>query len=65
MLPVLAHINVKDYKMHHGCWVSGANLVLTTAGPVLSASVSVSPYEHHLVDSVGQVLLVSCILSDS
>ena len=41
------------------------NLVQTTAPPVFAASVSVSPYEPCLVDSVGHVLLVAPITSDS
>lgn len=35
------------------------------AGPVIADSVSVSPYETFLVDSVGHFLLVSFIYSDS
>ena len=35
------------------------------AGPVLAASVSVGPYEPGLVVSVGHVLLISSIPSDS
>lgn len=37
----------------------------TSEGPVLAASVSVSPYVICAIDSVGRVLLVSPIPSDS
>ena len=65
MLPVLAHINVKAYKMHHDCWVGGVNLVQTTAGLFLAASISASPCEPCLIDSLGHVLLLRTIPSDS
>lgn len=41
------------------------DLVQTYAGPKLAASVPVSPCEPGLLDSVGRVLLVSSIPSES
>lgn len=61
-LPLLVVSQNHQANSHN---IYAEDLSRTHAGPVLADSVSVSPYEPQLVDSVGSVLLMFSIPSDS